>query len=729
MVSETRISVSLRNKFARLVRVIRTNKEIRDYDRLRRLFDSLTDAPAGADRNDQSIVFEAIEISEISVKEIGLGVTSVMSIFLLPVYRAGRISLVSIEKEYGHFVAVIVGGLQSIASLGNQSIESQAENYRNLLLNLAGDVRVILIRIAEQLYLMRNMKKLQVENQIRLAVEASYLFAPLAHRLGFYVIKSEMEDLSLKYTDRKMYDSIASRLSQTMRNRKEFILDFIRPVEEALRQQGFDFEIFGRPKSIHSIWNKMVNKEVSFEDIYDLFAIRIILNSELRNEKADCWRVYSTVTDIYQPNPLRLRDWISVPKTNGYESLHTTVVGPGGRWVEVQIRTRRMNEIAEKGFAAHWKYKGLEAEQGLEEWLKRIREVLETPEPDAGEFLDDFKLSLYAKEIFVFTPRGDLRKFPAGATVLDFAYDIHTEIGSSCTGARVNDKNVPIRHVLQNGDRVEILTSKNQHPKMDWLNFVVTSKAKSKIRFKLNEEKVKAAEQGKEILTRRLKNWKIAFSDETVRKLLKAFRLKIAQDLYCGIAKEEIDLSYVKELLQEPAVPDKPSVEDEIPVMAIPEPVIQSDDFLVIDDKLANVDFKLARCCNPIFGDEIFGFVTVGEGIRVHRLNCPNAGQLISRYGYRIVKARWNIRGKEILFAVDLGIEGNDDPAILNNISTALSKDLRINIQSIHLENLNGMFKGKLRITIKDTLHLDGIITRLSSIRGIHKVSRLETSG
>jgi len=535
-----------------------------------------------------------------------------------------------------------------------------------------------------------------------------------------------MEDLSLKYTDRKTYDSIALQLAQTMRERKQFISEFIKPIEEALEKQGFKFEIKGRSKSIHSIWNKMVNKGAAFEDIYDLFAIRIILNSELKNEKADCWQVYSTVTDIYQPNPLRLRDWISIPKTNGYESLHTTVIGPDGRWVEVQIRTKRMNEIAEKGFAAHWKYKGLETEQGLEEWLKRIREVLETPEPDAREFLDDFKLSLYSKEIFVFTPKGDLKKFPAGATVLDFAYDIHSEVGSTCTGAKVNGRNVPIRHILQNGDRVEIQTSKNQTPKMDWLSFVVTSKAKTKIRFKLNEVRVKLAESGKETLIRRLKNWKISFSDETVRKLLKHYKKKIAQDIYYQIATEEIDLAEIKELLQEPVVEEKPLVETEpIPAQQA-ETTVKADDYLIIDDKLANVDFKLAKCCNPIFGDEIFGFVTVGEGIKVHRLNCPNAAQLISKYGYRIVKARWSSSSKENTFIVEINIKGENDPNLLNNISNVLSKDLKIGLQSINFDTDNGLFNGRLKLTVKDTTHLNSLMTRLANIRGVYHVNRVE---
>ncbi len=717
----------IRNKFEKLIRLIRKSKGIRDYSKIRDACNAMINCINGPeDFEGQRQALAAIEISEIAVSEIGLGVTSVLSIFLLRVLRKEKTTLAEIEKNYGKPVSVITGGLNSIRTFGSNALAPQAENFRNLLLNLAGDVRVILIKIAGHLYEMRSMKELPQEEQIRIASEASYLYAPLAHRLGFYIIKSEMEDLALKVSDRKTYDSIARKLAQTMRDRKQFIGEFIKPVEETLKNQGFSFEIKGRPKSIHSIWNKMINKGVAFEDIYDLFAIRIILNSELKNEKADCWQVYSTVTDLYQPNPKRLRDWISVPKTNGYESLHTTVVGPDGRWVEVQIRTERMNEIAEKGFAAHWKYKGLEGEQGLEEWLKRIREVLETPEPDAGEFLDDFKLSLYSKEIFVFTPKGDLRKFPSGATVLDFAYDIHSEVGSMCTGAKVNAKVVPIRHVMQNGDRVEVLTSKNQTPKMDWLNFVVTSKAKTKIRFKLNEARVKQAENGREILIRRLKNWKIPFSDETVRKLLKAYKFKTAQDLYFQIAGEEIDLAHIKELLQEPVETEKHVVETEAPVQQQAESLIKSEDFLVIDDKLANVDFKLAKCCNPIFGDEIFGFVTVSEGIKVHRLNCPNAAQLISKYGYRVVKARWKSGGKETLFTVEVNIQGENDPNILNNISNVLTKDLKISLRSMNFDTETGIFRGRLKITIRDTAHLESLMGRLAAIKGVFKVSRVD---
>ncbi len=718
----------IRNRFDVLIRLIRKSKEALDYSKIRTAFDLMLGTITGADDQEtQQQVIAAIDIARISVEEIGLGRTSVLSIFLLHVVKKTRIDLTTIEAKFGKPVAMITSGLNSIHALDNAPLAPQAENLRNFLLNLAGDVRVILIKIAEQLYKMRSMKGLPQEEKIRVSSEASYLYAPLAHRLGFYIIKSEMEDLSLKFCDRKTYDSIARKLAQKMKDRKQFIEDFIRPVDDALKKLGFAFEIKGRPKSIHSIWNKMVNKGVAFEDIYDLFAIRIILDSELKNEKADCWQVYSTVTDIYQPNPLRLRDWISVPKTNGYESLHTTVVGPEGRWVEVQIRSRRMNEIAEKGFAAHWKYKGLESEQGLEEWLKHIREVLETPEPDAREFLDDFKLSLYSKEIFVFTPKGDLKKFPYGATVLDFAYDIHSEVGSMCTGAKVNSRLVPIRHVMQNGDRVEVLTSKNQSPKLDWLNFVVTSKAKTKIRFKLNEERVKRAEQGKELLLRRLKNWKITFSDENIRKLLKFYKLKTAQDLYYQIAAEEIDLAQIKVLLQEqPAAIAEKTVQDTELVSSPAEHGIRKEDYLIIDDKIANVDFKLAKCCNPIYGDSVFGFVTVGEGIKIHRINCPNAAQMISKYGYRIVKARWSPGGKEPLFTVEINLSGANDPNILEHISSVISKDLKVSLRTINIDTDGGMFKGRMRVTVKDTAHLDSLIARLSAIKGVYQVNRVE---
>ncbi|HJX71191.1 MAG TPA: RelA/SpoT family protein, partial [Bacteroidales bacterium] len=674
------------------------------------------------------IVQSALETAEIAVREIGLGNTSLISIFLHRASLYHPIKADDISKEYDVSVNVIFSGLEKISYIGSGSHPSDAENLRKLLLNLAKDLRVILICIAQQLQLMRKMDTMPRELQIRLASDASYLYSPLAHRLGLYIIKSEMDDLYLKYTDRKIYDLIAIKLAETMRERKDFIEEFIKPVAKVLKENGFRFEIRGRPKSIYSIWYKMKKKEMEFEDIYDLFAIRIILNSDLKNEKADCWKVYSLVTDIYQPNPLRLRDWISIPKTNGYESLHTTVVGPEGRWVEVQIRTARMNEIAEKGFAAHWKYKGLEGEKGLDEWLFKVREILETPQADAVEFIDDFKLSLYSKEIFVFTPKGQLRKFPAGSTVLDFAYDIHSDVGSSCTGAKINGKNVPIRHVLQNGDRIEIQTSKNQSPKLDWLNFVITSKAKAKIRQKLNEEKFKEAENGKEIFKRRLKNWKIPYSDDIIRVLLKKYKLKNAQDLYYLISTEKIELGEIKDFIVEieqqqeegHVTPDEKPVDTE-------KTFRTGEDFLIIDEKVSNIDYKLSKCCSPIFGDDVFGFVTISDGIKIHRTNCPNAAQLLSKYGYRVVKARWNKSDGTTSFPVEIKISGEDVPGLLNNISDVVSREFRIALRSISMDTDNGVFQGRLKLMVLDIKHLDSLIARLHKIKGIYSVKRQES--
>ena len=721
----------LQLQFNSLIELLERQKGSVDRNSLEKAFELLQRCTTSEkDPADNSVVLSAIETAAIAVEEMGLGGSSVKSIFLTIPVQENKISLNDVKSHFGTSVSTITEGLLKISDIGQTTSASQAENYRKLLLNLASDVRVILIRLAEKLQIMRNLKQLPLESQLKISSEASFLYAPLAHRLGLYIIKSEMEDLALKYTDRKTYNSIAHKLDETMRARKKFIDSFIQPIENELKKHSFDFEIKGRPKSIHSIWNKMIKKNVEFEDIYDLFAIRIILNSELQHEKSDCWQVYSLVTDIYQPNPLRLRDWISVPKTNGYESLHTTVIGPDGKWVEVQIRTSRMNEIAEKGFAAHWKYKGLETEQGLDEWLLKIRDILEAPETDAVDFIDDFKLSLYSKEIFVFTPKGDLKKFPQGATVLDYAYDVHSDVGDSCTGAKVNGKAVPIRFPLNNGDKVEIITSKNQTPKLDWLNVVVTSKAKAKIRHKLNEEKVKEAENGKEILKRRFKNWKINFTDDVIRKLMKKYRQRNAQDLYYLVSLEKIDLTEIKEYLSVSDVSEttvtKPVEEDLLVQEEIKTPSSRKDDYLIIDEQVANIDYKLAKCCNPIFGDEIFGFVTVSEGIKIHRTNCPNAAQLVSKYNYRIVKTKWKKTSVESSFPAEIKITAEDITGILNDISEEISKDSKIHLRGINLDTDKGMIEGRIKLMVKDLQHLDSLIARLSGIKGIFKVTRFE---
>lgn len=679
---------------------------------------------------DKKKVSTLIKSAIIAVNDIGLGKTSIISLFNYHTYSKSGKYYPETEKEYNRDIALITDGLINVAALEEKSVSSQAENYRRLLLNLAKDVRVILIILAEQLQQLRTLKDYAPEIQLQKASEAAYLYAPLAHRLGLYLVKSEIEDLSLKFTNRETYTYIAKRLDETQKSRNAFIAKFVKPIREVLEKQGFEFEIKGRPKSIHSIWNKMKKKEVGFEDIYDLFAIRIIIKGEFETEKPDCWQVYSAVTDIYQPNPLRLRDWISVPKTNGYESLHTTVIGPDGKWVEVQIRSERMNEIAEKGVAAHWKYKGGQGSQGVDDWLTKIREILETPEADAGDFIDDFKLSLYSKEMFVFTPKGDLRKFPADATVLDFAYDVHTQVGSSCTGAKVNGKAVPIRYKLQNGDKVEILTSKSQKPKLDWLSFVITSRAQKKIRQALNEENVKNAENGKEIIKRRFKNWKFDYNDEIIRLLIKEYKLPNAQELYAQLAEEKIDIAGIKEKVLALLEPGKES-DDGLEKLESAQSEIKSEyisNHLIIDKQVANVDYKLAKCCNPIHGDNVFGFVTINEGIKIHRTNCPNAVQLIGKYGYRIVSAKWTHRSPSSAFPVDLRITGEDQAGILNSISEIITKDTGVSLRAIKLDANEGAFEGLIGIVVRDLSHLDFLIKRLSSLKGIYSVSRRDSN-
>ncbi len=674
-------------------------------------------------------IFHAMGVARIAASEMGLGSNSIISALLFYFLIDGGITEDEIKAGFNPDIHLIVRGLARIARVDTQKSDGQGEDLRNLLISLSEDIRVIQIKIADRLYYMRNLERLDRAEQLRVSNETYFLYAPMAHRLGLYNIKSELEDLALKYTDKKAYDLVVNKLKETRISRELFIREFIRPLKSELSNQGFDFDIKGRTKSVRSIWNKMKTQNVEFEEVYDIFAIRVILKSEAKSEKAACWQVYSVVTDFYQPNPNRLRDWISIPKSNGYESLHTTVVVPGGKWVEVQIRTERMNEIAEKGLAAHWKYKGGSAGVAPDEWLERIREILEHPDHDPEEDTDDFKLSLYNKEIFVFTPKGDLKKFPAGASVLDFAFDIHSDVGSQCVGARVNGQNVPIRHKLSNGDKVEIITSKNQKPKQDWVNFVSTSKARSKIKLSLKEEMLAEADNGREILKRRFKNWKIEFEDRNINKLLRHYKLKTAPDLYYQVATEKIDVLKIKDIILEK---DKPAVSEREPenIKEAAEKLIpqgfKQDDFLLIDQKLDRLNYKLAKCCNPIYGDEIFGFVTVSAGITIHRVNCPNAGQLISRYGYRVVKAQWSDRDTKIYLPATIKITGLDDIGILSRISDVISKDLKVNMRSISIDSNEGMFEGTITLFVKDTGHLDGLIRKIASIKGVLAAQRLE---
>ncbi len=670
-------------------------------------------------------ILHALSVARIIAGEMGLGLTSIISAILHDSFIELQKDSRFIEKEFGKKVAEILDGLSRISGMESMQSAYQAENFRKLLLSLADDVRVILIRLVERLEYMRNLDMAPEKEKLPLASETYFLYAPLAHRLGFYNIKSELEDLSIKYLEPEQYNYIENRLKQTTASRNRFIREFSAPLHERLTKQGFKFIIKSRTKSIHSIMLKMKRQGVDFEEVYDLFAVRIILDTSGESEKSDCWRAYSVVTDLYQPNPSRLRDWISVPKSNGYESLHTTVIGPRGRWVEVQIRSARMDEIAEKGLAAHFKYKGIRGEGGLDSWLTRMREILESPEKEDAAFLDQVRSGLYTDEVFVFTPKGDLRQLPAGATVLDFAFDIHTAVGASCVGGKVNGKNVSIRHVLNNGDHVDIIRSKNQTPKQDWLSFVVTNKARSKIKLALNEEKMRAAAEGKELLMRRLKNWKLSYSDSVIQKLINHYNYKTSQDLYFHISTGKIGLLEIKEILQKGAADQSVTQTEESTVKEEKDILdTQYGDFLIIQDRVEGLDYRLAKCCNPVFGDSVFGFVTISEGIKIHRTSCPNAHNLISRYPYRVIAARWTKTANMTSFISSVKVTGVEDLGIVNKIADVISS-YNVTVRNFNYSMEDGMFEGVLNMLVPNNDVLYSIIKKLHSIKGVLKVNRM----
>lgn len=704
-----------------------------DKKQLRAAFDLALDAHKDMRRKSgEPYIYHPLEVARITVEEIGLGTTSVMCALLHDVVEDTETTLDEIEKEFGNVVARIIDGLTKISGLYNKSSNTsdQAENFRKMLLTLADDVRVILIKLADRLHNMRTLESMAKDKQLKIASETSFLFAPLAHRLGLYAIKSELEDLSLKYTEPEVYRNIAQKLQETKTKRDRFIRDFIVPIRRELDAAGIQCEIKGRPKSIQSIWNKMRKQNVEFEEVYDLFAIRVILESEPETEKADCWRAYSVVTDLYQPNPNRLRDWISTPKANGYESLHTTVMGSAGRWVEVQIRTRRMDEIAEKGLAAHWKYKESGSDNAFDEWLKRIREALENAEPNALEFIDNFKLQLYAKDVFAFTPRGDLIKLASGATALDFAFEIHTDIGMKCIGAKVNHKIVPLSYQLQNGDQVEILTSSIQKPKSDWLKFVTTAKAKTKIKQAIKDYKREMSDQGKDIFEKKMKQWKVPPTEELMNKILAHFKVSSPMDLHYLIATDRFDLVQLKKFVLDPNKVAEAKINTRIDESNFGNLVRSNssaaDDLLIIDDKISKIDYTLASCCNPIPGDEIFGFVTINEGIKIHRVNCPNAVHLLSKYSYRVVKSKWT-RASEVSFLAGIRITGLDDIGIISGISKVISNDLKVNMRSISVVSNDGMFEGTIMVFVNDTKHLDTLMQQLLQVKGVLKVNRFDS--
>lgn len=686
----------------------------------------------GRDKSGINGLLRNINTALIVTQEIGLKRTPVIALLLYRPVLKKIITLEDIEKTFDPDVTLIISRLLKTSDLYARNTAVNSENFHHLLFSFAEDVRVILIMIADRLCLMRLGKQLKEDDRLRLATEASYLYAPLAHRLGLYTIKSELEDLSLKYTDRKQYDFIKKKLNETKRSRDAYIAQFIAPIKKKLEDLNLAFDIKGRTKSIHSINNKLKKQKIEFENIYDLFAIRIVLDTPLEKERSECWQVYSIVTDMYQPNPNRLKDWISIPKTNGYESLHITVMGPQNKWVEVQIRTKRMDEIAERGLAAHWKYKGIKAENGLDEFLTTVRAALEAKESNPLDLMQDFKMNLYKDEIYVFTPTGELIKLAKGATILDFAFAIHTKLGSKCVSAKVNGKNVPIKYMLNNGDTVSVVTSPTQTPKRDWLNFVVTSKARVKIKQALREEAVKAADFAKEMLQRRFKNRKIDVEESILMRYIKKKGFKTVTDFYIDIAEEHLDPNkvideYLEMERKEKEVNDRTEVrsaEDFITTTEVEE-ISTNKDVLVIDKNLTGIEYKLAKCCNPIYGDDVFGFVST-QGIKIHRLDCPNAQEMFSRFGYRIIRAKWSGKGDNG-YIVTLRIIGRDDITIVSNITSVIGKENGITLRSINIDSVDGLFQGNFTVMVRDTTSLNMLTKKIKTVKGVKTVDRLNS--
>ena len=684
-------------------------------------------------KSGEPYIFHPLTVAEICVEEIGLGTTSIISALIHDVVEDTDIELADIERIFGNKIARIVDGLTKIRGVFEYGTSAQAENFRKMLFTLSEDVRVILIKLADRLHNMRTLESMPRNKQLKVASETIYLYAPLAHRLGLNAIKTEMEDLYLKFTDQKIYTDIGNKIDETRASRNKFIKQFIQPIKDELDHLKVPYEIKSRPKSIYSIWNKMRKQNIPFEEVYDLFAIRIILDTPVEQEKSFCWQVYSIVTDYYTPNPDRLRDWISTPKANGYESLHTTVMAKNGQWVEVQIRTLRMDEMAEKGYAAHWKYKDNAAkyESNLEKWLVRVRELLERQDLTALEFVDDFRGNLFNEEVFVFTPKGELKTLPNGATALDFAFEIHTDIGSRCIGAKVNQKLVPINHVLKNGDQIEILTSSKQKPTEDWLRFVISPKAKSKIKDLLKEDKRNVAEEGKEILYRKMKQLKMEPGQQIFEQMRAYFKANSQFELTYSFGKGIYTVNDLKRFKEfKPASPLKSKPTGQEDVKTIEQEISRAkgryDDILLIGEDMDVVEYKLAKCCTPIPGDEVFGFVTVSEGIKIHRTNCPNATELLANHGNRVIKAKWTSQ-HELAFLTGIKVTGTDRVGLINDVSKIISEELKVNMSSISFRTDHGIFEGEIMLYVNDTRHLDLLISKLEQVEGVLKANRFDS--
>lgn len=717
------------NRYKLLIKATKRRLEKSDKDTIRKAFEVAVEAHKEMRRKSgEPYIYHPIAVAQICAEEIGLGATGIVCALLHDTVEDTDLTLEDVKGLFGEKVAKIINGLTKISGVIDNSSSIQAENFRKVLLTMSEDIRVILIKLADRLHNMRTLEHMKREKQMKIASETLFLYAPLAHRLGLNAIKTELEDLGLKYTNADAYYDVAVKLHETEPERKKFVIKFIEPLQEILSEQGFKFKIYGRPKSIFSIYNKIKTKSITFEEIYDLFAIRIIIDTPLEQEKSDCWKVYSIITDFYHPSPERLRDWISTPKSNGYESLHTTVMGPDGNWVEVQIRTERMDEMAENGFAAHWKYKeaGADKESKLENWLLRIREMLENPDPNALEFIDDFKLNLFSDELFAFTPKGDMKTLPIGSTALDFAFEIHSKVGEHCIGAKVNHKLVQLNYEIKSGDQIEILTSSKQHPKEDWLKFVITAKAKSKIKNCLKEQRKKTSEDGKEILERKFYKCKLDFTLQNVNDFCTFLKLPSSQELYYRAALGNIDVKEIKLFIRYKETPQKAHKKPLTPKL---EQLVTnargSSDMLVIGDDMQKLDYKLSPCCNPIPGDDVFGFVTVGEGIKIHRVNCPNALKLLSNYAYRVVKAKW-MNDQLISFLAGIKIIGTDELGLVNNITKVISNENNINMRSISFDTDGGLFEGTIMVYVHDTKHLNHLIVNLKKVKGVNKVERMD---
>jgi len=716
-------------EYRALLRVLKPKLKPGDKELLRRAFEMAAEAHKTMRRKSgEPYILHPLAVARIGIEEIGLGVRSTICSLLHDTVEDTDVTLEDIEREFGTEIARIVDGLTKISNIIDVNASAQAENFKKILLTLTDDPRVILIKLADRLHNMRTLDSMKREKQLKIASETVYVYAPLSHRMGLYNIKTELEDLAMKYLEPEAYKEIARKLAETKRERSRYINEFIKPIKEKLDKTGYQFEIYGRPKSIHSIWNKMKKKGVAFEEVYDLFAIRVILDIALEQEKEGCWKVYSIITDEYTPSPERLRDWLSNPKSNGYEALHTTVMGPQGKWVEIQVRTRRMNEIAEKGLAAHWKYKeGTADESRFDKWFQQIREVLNNPDSDSIDFLHDFKTSFLAEEIYVYTPKGDVKMLPVDSTALDFAFAIHSVVGSQCIGAKINHKLVPLSHKLRSGDQVEIITSSKQKPNEDWLNIVVTAKAKSKIKDALKDEKRKVADEGKYVLQRKLENMGAAFNQHNVDILATFYKLPSPLDLYYQISVKSIDLKELSEFhvlgdKLEPPKPIRPEVKPDH-IQALPK---KDAELIIFGESSDKIMYTLANCCKPIPGDDVFGFVSTGKGLTIHRTNCPNAARLLANYGHRVVKTKW-AKNKEISFLTGLKIVGLDDVGVIHKITNLISGEMKININAMTIEAREGLFHGNIRVYVHDKEELDDLVNSLKKLPGIETVDRYDT--